>query len=179
MANRDTPLEMAIQTILRKAHLHHLLGALQKGEQRVVVLLAGRVLELEVPVAGLFIPAMSHRTLRDNKLATVFVNVDELPIPIRDPLELGEFRSTQETSWNPVLPILLQLHEEGAVCIPLAVVEEVGGLLFMMELFQDDMSRGHPECAITASMERNPLIRVFADLTEIGREDHRLRAVVP
>ena len=48
-----------------------------------------------------------------------------------------------------------------------------------MEFVQYYVRDGHPEGAVTARVQRYPLVRIFADLREIGRKHHCLGAVVP
>ena len=89
-----------------------------------------------------------------------------------------EFGGAEQPAGLVVVTLLIELHEEGAVRVLLHVVEEGRGLLLVMELLQDHVRHGHPERAVAAGVQGHPLVRVLADLAEVGREDDGLGSVV-
>ena len=78
-----------------------------------------------------------------------------------------------------MLALLVQHDKVWAIGVLLAVLDKIRVLLLVMELFEDDVRNRHPKCTVAAGVERHPLVRVFAHLAKIRREDHRFGAVMP
>ena len=158
--------------------MHNLVIAFKKRQRGIVRLIVHGVFEFHIPFAGLFIPAMTHRALGNHQASVLFIHTDELPVTIADVFVITQFIGTQQSARRIVIAVFLQLHQECAVSVLLGVLKEIGGLFFMVKFFQDDMGDRHPERAITAGMQRNPLVGIFTDLGEIGREYDCLGAVM-
>ena len=167
-----------IEPPLRELGLHDLFGPPEQGQDRIVGRVVGDILQLHVPVALLLVPAGPGAALRDHQLAGGGVDVDELPVSVGDVLVGRNVTGAEKAAGLEVVTRRVEAHQVGAVGVLLDVLQEVGRMLFVVVLLQDDVCDRHPESAVAAGVDRDPLVGVLADLAEVRREDHRLGTVV-
>ena len=148
--DRNTTVHSLIESELSERGLDHLLGPSEQREHWIVRLIVGNVFILHVPVALLLVPPGTGAAFWNHEVASSGVDVHELPVAVRDVLVLADLVGAQQAARFVVVPVLLQLHEVGAVGVLLHIVEEVRRLLLVMEFLEDHVGRRHPERAVTS-----------------------------
>ena len=176
---RHSPQGFLIQAEFRELGAEHPIVVLEQRQRGIIGVIVRRVLQLHVPLAKLFAPAVPHRALRHDEAAGFLVDVEELPLAVLDILELGKLVGAKQATRLVTITFLVEDNQIRAVRVLFAVLQEIGRLFFVVELFENDVRDRHPERAVAARVQRHPLVRVLADLAEIGREHHRLGAVMP
>jgi len=176
-ANGDAARDAAALGEVVQVDLFDAVARVEEGERGIDFRPVHAVLELEVPLALLLLPAVPHRAQRHLRALVALVPHEELPVAV---FFLGVVRQAIRAEHLPRLPdavVLGQFDEEGAVGVLLGVVDEVGRLLLVVELLQEHMVDCHPPCAVLSRVAGHPGVRVFRDLAEVGGEDPHLRAV--
>ena len=122
---------------------------------------------------------MPHTPFRDDKLLGLLINIQKLPVAIRNIPKLLEFICAQEPAWLIPVSFLNQFDEARTVSVFFYIIQKILILLFMMKFLENHMRNGHPKSAVTSGMQRDPLIRVFTKLAKIRRKNNRFGSVVP
>ena len=177
-AHRDAAKGHLPRGILVEGHLGDGVGRSQEGGLGVDLQAVDAVLHLEVPLPFLVLPAEAQRAAGHAGGPGRSVPDQELEIPVLGVLGAGELAGAQHAAGAQRPGVLLQLHQERGVAVAAHVVEEVGGLLLVVELLQDDVVHRQPEGGVLAGVDGDPLIGVLGRHAEVGAEHHQLGAVV-
>ncbi len=178
-ADRHPALGAQVQPVFVELDRGDIIVPVQEGQLRVVRGAIDGVLHTQVPVARRLVPTVANAALGHHELAGLPVDVEELPVAVLDVAVLGDLVGTQQTSGLEPFAARGELDQVGAVRRLLDVVDEVRRVPLVVPLRQHHVGDRHPECAVTAGVHWDPLIGILRDHAEVGRQHHRLRAVVP
>ena len=161
-----------------EANEENLIGSLEEGKNRVYLGTVQTVLEFEVPLALLLAPSEPERSVGHLRGVGFGVPHEELPVPVLH-IPVFFYPVRPQILARPEFPVLfIQNHEEGGVAVPLYVLYEVGGLLLVVELLEDNVVNSHPEGTVLTGPYGYPPVGVLGNLTEVRGEDHQLGSVV-
>ena len=152
---------------------------LEQREPRDDLAAVRGVLQFEVPLAGLLLPAVADRAAGHARLSRFLVVDEELPLAVLLGLVARHGVGAQQLPRPISVTVRLEAHQEGRVAEASDVILEEGRFRVRMKFLEDDVVDRHPEGAVLSGVHRYPLIGVLRDLIEVGGEDHHLRPVVP
>ena len=135
VSDRHTALiGLALEELIER-HLHDLIMFLQEAEpggERAVV---QPILQLEVPLAFLLLPAEAHRPFGHARLVALLVPDEQFPVAIFRALIALQAIGAQEAACPIALLLRLQGHQEGSIAVFLEIIHEIGHLTLGVELF--------------------------------------------
>jgi hypothetical protein len=175
---------------VRQADVHHLmrlLAILDDGELQLHLGAVARFLVLEIPLAlvdaAFGCPAEADAAVGQHR-AAVRVEGHRLPLGVVLLAELAvEVGGAQVAVGHQGLAavgqrVLLEHHQQRQVGVAARVVVEVRAALLEVELVERDVAHRHGQRRIGALLGVQPDVGQLGDLAVVGRDGHRLRALV-
>ena len=164
--------------------LHVVVHALQ-AQHRIDFPAAAAVALLQVPATHLagarlvLAPAEADRAVGRHHVAGQRIHQHRLPLGVVGLAQvLGQVRGTQEVVRHQLAVVFLQRHQHRHVGVLLQVIHEVLRRIVAVELGQHDVAHGQRQRSVRALARGQPHVAELHHLAVVGRDRHRLGALV-
>ena len=164
--------------------LHVVVHALQ-AQHRIDFPAAAAIALLQVPAPHLagarlvLAPAEANRTVGRHHVTGQRIHQHRLPFGVVGFAQvLGQVRCTQEVIRHQLAIVFLQHHQHRHVGVLLQVIHEVRRRVVAVELRQHHMAHGQRQRSVRALARGQPHIAELHHLAVVGRDRHRLGALV-